>query len=687
MLISYNWIKEFAKVNETAEGLAKKLTMAGIEVSSVVKEKNDYIYDAEITPNRPDLLSIIGIAREGACITRSKFIPPKIEPFKKNIGADIDVQIKASSACLRYNATLIKNTEVKVSSHKITCRLNSLNIRSVNNIVDITNYCLLETGQPLHAFDYDKIKGRKIIVRWAKKNESIHAIDGSEYKLDESILVIADEERPIAIAGIMGSVDTEIGPETKNLLLECAHFDPLTIRRASRKLGLSSDSSYRFERGVCLDDIPGVAQKTSSLIVQSTGSEITNNIDICKKKTENKFATLRRDELMRILGFNIPLEEVRRILTDLGFKIKSSKKGKIIVRIPPFRQDISREADLIEEVARIYGYNRIPDTLAKVSPKQIQRYRSSPKVTEAFKYKAKQAATNILISVGLNEVINYSLVNERDVKSLGFDSEKVVWIKNPLSNEQGLMRPTLILGMLNTVMWNLNRQIDDVSIFETGKTFYKKNKKIHEGEKIGICLCGNKFAGNWQIEPKAFNFFDLKGIIERLLTALGISNYKFNHFEDNLFIRKHSAKVTLGNQDIAIAGKVRKDILDIFDIETNVYVAEIDFEKILPYLKMEPKVKPIPKFPHIVRDLAVIVKGNLESKTVVEQIEKIGKPLVKEVTLFDIYTGRQIPPGYKSLAYSIKYQSQERTLTDEEIDEIQEEIQRALVENLKAQIR
>jgi phenylalanyl-tRNA synthetase beta chain len=686
MLISYNWLREFAEFKEKPQDLAGRLTMCGIEVSSINKEKDDYLFNVEITPNRPDLLSMIGIAREASCLTAGKFTLPKAESFKKNIGENIDVQIKATSASFRYNATLIKDVEVKVSNQKITGRLNSLGIRPVNNIVDITNYCLLETGQPLHAFDYDKIKGGKVIVRWAEKGESIRAIDGNEYKLDEDMLVIADSQSPIAIAGIMGGIDTEIDFQTKNVLLECAHFDPLTIRRTSRKLGLSSDSSYRFERGVCLENISQVAQRASYFIAQIPGAKITDNVDLSKKRIKDRFTILRKDEIKRILGFDISAREIKRILTGLGFRMTSLNKNKMKIKIPPFRNDILREVDLIEEIARIYGYDKIPGTLAKVSPKRIQKYRSSPTVSEDFKYKAKQTIVDTLISCGISETINYSLTNKAQLKLTGYDRDATP-LKNPLSIEQGILRPTVLVGLLNTVAWNLNRQIDRVSIFEVGKTFKIRNENLLEEEKIAICLCGDNFLDNWQIKPKAVNFFDLKGIIEFLLITLGVTDYKFNPFNNTLFLNNQSAKITVAGQDIAVMGKVREDILDKFDIETDVYAAEIEYEKILSYMRLEPKVKPIPKYPHIRRDIAVIVNKDLESKAIVNEILKIGRPLASEVALFDIYTGKQIPPGYRSLAYSIKFQSQRRTLTDEEVDEIQEKIQKSLVENLKAQIR
>lgn len=689
MLLSFNWLKDYTDIKDTPHTLAQHLTMAGIGISSIDKANDDFVYDAEITPNRPDLLSMIGIAREVACITKSKFTPPQeAENFDiKDKNTGIAVEVKAPSACLRYNATLIRDVKVKVSKQKITRRLSTLGIRAVNNIVDITNYCLLDSGQPLHAFDYDKIKAGKIIIRWARQNESILAIDGKEYKLDEDILVIADEEKPIAIAGIMGGIDSEINLETKNILLECAHFDPIVIRKASRKLGLKSDSSYRFERGICLDEIPPVARRTAYLIKDCASANITANVDIINTQLRDRYATLRTKELERILGFSIPLEDIKKILNTLGFELTSIKSDALTLKIPTFRQDIFREVDLIEEVARIYGYDKIPTTLAKISPKEIQKYQSVAKVAESFKYKATSYVRNILTSCGLNEVITHSLMNKKDLNNLENKDQQIIKVKNPLSVEQEVLRPTLITGLLNVLNWNLNRQLENVMIFELGKVFYKENSLLCEKEKLGICLCGNKFLGDWQIKPKPLNFFDLKGIIENLLKLLGISDYNFVDINSSFFTNGQSSKVVIGTKDIVVLGKVKKQVLNIFDIAEDVYAAEVYFEQILPCIKLESKIKPIPKFPAIIRDLAIIVKDDLPSRLIVQEIKRAAKTLMKEIILFDVYSGKQIPPGFKSLAYSIKYQSGSRTLTDEEVDKIQTEIQKALVENLKAQIR
>lgn len=688
MLISFDWLKDYVSINESASQVAKKLTMAGIEVSSIEKVKNDYVFDAEITPNRPDLLSVQGIAREVAALTSRKMKEPAAKSRQlPRAGSNIDIKIEDTIACKRYNATLIKDVSVKVAPQLVTRRLNALDVRPVNNIVDITNFHLMDSGQPLHAFDYDKIEGGRVIVRRAVKGEKITAINGKEYKLDEDILVIADEKKPIAIAGIMGGVDTEIGLETKNILLECAHFDAITIRRASSKLGLKSDSSYRFERGICIEDIPEVAARAAGDIEEATGGKAAGNIDISDYKPQGLKLELRIAEIKRILGVDIEADKAASILQSLGMNVSGRQKDKCIVGIPPFRQDIAREVDLIEEVARIYGYDNIPDTLARIYPKQIKKYQSTGGVREDAKYAIKNIIRQHLRACGLYEIISYSLINEREAETMGYAEEETARLINPLSQEQEILRPSLVPGLLQCLTWNLNRQIDNVPVFELGKVFYRKQSEVKEKLNVGFCLCGHKFTGDWQIKPKPVNFYDVKGIIESLLKSLRLNKYSVEPAKKEYFKEAKAASVLRVKEEVAVFGEIDEMLLDVYDIETPVFAAEIYLEKLLPEIKLEFSLERIPKYPSISRDLAVIVKEDLESRVVVDEIKKVGKKLITDISLFDIYTGRQIPPGYKSLAYSITYQSPRRTLTDKEIDDIQTEIQRKLVEDLKAQIR
>jgi phenylalanyl-tRNA synthetase beta chain len=689
MLISYNWLKDFTTVKDSPEKLAQKLTMAGIEVSSLEKIKDDFVYNAEITPNRPDLLCIKGIAREAACLMHSEFSDP-FGNFNEqpHSGSNIDLEIKQKKACPKYNATLIKDIQVKVSDEKITRRLSALGLRPVNSVVDITNYFLLGWGQPMHAFDYDKIEGHKIIVRYAKKGEKLLALDGKEYELDETILVIADAKKPIAIAGIIGGINTEIGLETKNVLLECASFDPIHIRKAARKLGIFTDSSYRFERGVSVAAVEEIALAAASFIQEKTGGKITDSIDISSVEPERIACNLRLSEIERILGVKILQDDVKRILLSLGFIIENEVEGSMDVISPFFRGDAKREIDLIEEIARIYGYDKMPATIAKISSRQIDNYRSlSGVIDETTRFKIKKKICQILCACGLNEVITYSMVSDKEATIFDFKADEIVKLQKALSSQQEIMRPTLLSGLVQALSWNINRQIDDIGVFELGDVFLNQNHKFSEKLNVAFGLCGKKYIYDWKHKPKEVDFYDLKGILEDLFEALGIKEIKFIDCKDSYLQKGERAKVNFNSKTIAKFGKLAEEVKSIYDVDKSIYVAEVYLEDILENICLERKFEPIAKYPAVIRDLAVIVKSDLSTEEIINEIKKTGKDLIKEVVLFDVYEGKQIPSGYLSLAFSITYQAEDRTLVDKEVDEIQTQIQKILVENLKAQIR
>jgi phenylalanyl-tRNA synthetase beta chain len=689
MLISYNWLKDFTTVKDSPEKLAQKLTMAGIEVSSLEKIKDDFVYNAEITPNRPDLLCIKGIAREAACLMHSEFS----DPFGKvdgqlHSGSNINLEIKQKKACPKYNATLIKDIQVKVSDEKITRRLSALGLRPVNSVVDITNYFLLGWGQPMHAFDYDKIEGHKIIVRYAKKGEKLLALDGKEYELDETILVIADAKKPIAIAGIIGGINTEIGLETKNVLLECASFDTIHIRKAARKLGISTDSSYRFERGVSVAAVEEIALAAASFIQEKTGGKITDSIDISSVEPERIACNLRLSEIERILGVKILQDDVKRILISLGFIIENEVEGSMDVISPFFRGDAKREIDLIEEIARIYGYDKMPATIAKISSRQIDNYKSlSGVIDETTRFKIKKRICQTLCACGLNEVITYSMISDKEATIFDFRADEIVKLQKALSSQQEIMRPTLLSGLVQALSWNINRQIDDIGVFELGDVFVNQNHKFSEKLNIAFGLYGKKYIYDWKHKPKEVDFYDLKGILEDLFETLGVGGIQFIESKDSYLQKGERAKVNFNSKTIAKFGKLAEKVKSIYDVDKNIYVAEVYLEDILENICLERKFEPIAKYPAVIRDLAVIVKSDLSTEEIISEIKKTGKDLIKEVALFDVYEGKQIPSGYLSLAFSITYQAEDRTLVDKEVDEIQTQIQKILVENLKAQIR
>ena len=689
MLLSYNWLKEYIEVDVNPRRLAEMLTSAGLKVDSVGKQSKsaDYVLDIEVTSNRPDCLSVIGVAREFSALTGKKLKVPaaKFKEADSAAGIPVSVRIEAADKCLRYTARLIDGVKVKSSPRWLKERLMAVDIRPVNNVVDITNYCLMETGQPLHAFDYDKLEEREIIVRLAKKGENLVTIDGVSRALDISMLVIADKRKPVALAGIMGGKDTEVTAGTKRILLESAYFDPLSVRRTSRKLGLSSESSYRFERGVDLSSALSHSNRAAGLIAElCAGRSLKGMVDRGRKQASRKTIILRSSRLNTILGSRIKKPRIVKILKSLDFKVTSKQKDTLMVLPPRRRRDVTREIDLIEEVARVYGYERIEPTLPRSTALSYP---------EDKKRTAKEIIKDCLLSSGCFEVLTCTLLSENLLKKVNCTLNRTVRIKNPLTREQEFMRPTLIPGLLGVVSRNRNRNVDDIKIFELGRNYFDLSRQgqgltrhPEEREYLGIAICGER-SQNWQHNAGKLDFFDLKAFVELFLGRLGIEKYAFIE-KDYAFLSKFaSAAILLKGEQIGFLGRLSQNVLDNFSLSGNVYVAELSLEHILKKADSRRSFSPVPAHPGITRDIAIVVEERIKSGRLVSIIRNVGTGLITEVRLFDLYHGKQVPPGHKSLAYSLKYRAKNRTLTDEEVDKVHNKIRTSLAEELGAKFR
>jgi len=681
MKLSFKWLKTYVDVTLKPKALADKLTMAGLEVTSISSIGNDTILETEVTSNRPDWLSFIGVAREIAAITGKKLKIPSISKVKfkakkhKHFNSK-SIQIQDKSGCLRYIGTLIKDVEVGRSPAWLKDRVESLGLRSVNNVVDITNFCLLEWGQPLHAFDFDKLLKHKIIVRRANRNEKIITIDGTVRDLSPEILVIADGQKPVAVAGVMGGANTEVTESTKNVLLESAYFDPVTVRRASRKLGLSSESSYRFERNVDTDGVELASKRAAKLICDLAKGKFVNSFDIQakKQKSQNK-VQLNINKLNRILGEEIPRNQVKAILTKLGFKITKTKKDSLEVKIPSFRQDVARQEDLIEEVARIFGYQNIPLRLPPVRTAETE-----PEANRLLKNKIREA----FIAGGLNEIISYNLISKDQLKKCGLDLPQSIPIANPLSNQQEILRPTSIIGLLNCVSYNLSRNIDDIKIFELGEIF--------EGTKeipvVSIAMTGVKYQDWLRKEKDKLTFFDLKGMIESLLENLGVEDYSFIPKSLSVFKEGTAATLNINDNEVGFLGEVSRQVLENWEIKKDkIFVAQVRLDTLIKFVNLERRFKPLALHPSIKRDISLLIKKDTSSEDVVQIIKKEAGIFLKDITLADFYYGQQIPSNFKSLTYALEYQAQDRTLKDEEINQIQGKIIQALEGQLEVKVR
>lgn len=678
MRISYSWIKEYVDIKETPEGLSDMLMSAGLPTESIEDVGSDKVLEVEVTANRPDWLSYIGVAREIAAITGRKLKIPSVAKAQHAKGrkAQVKVRIEDKTLCPRYTARIIRNVKVGDSPAWLKARLESMGLRAVNNIVDITNFCLFENGEPMHAFDLDKLSGGEVTVRRAKKGEKISAIDGIERPLEENMLVIADSSKPVAIAGVMGGLNTEVNHSTKNILLEAAYFDPVSIRRTSRKLALSSDSSYRFERRVDMSNIPYASVRAADLVCQVAGGEIGEFIDLGATAEKKKPVTLSISRLEALLGHDIPQAKAKKILTDLGLEAKSASKNKITFEVPGFRCDLKSEEDLIEEVARVYGYNNIPSTIPPIVP-QAERVPSEILILKKIR--------SALAGLGFDEIITYSLLSKKNIQNAALPADDSVCVVNPLSTEQEAMRPTLVSGMLGAVLWNMNRRSKDLKFFELGRVYGKSGNGFTEKQCLGACVTGE--ITNWAGGTRGYSFFDLKGAIESMFDSLGLSGLSFGEARDCRFSRSACASIELKNDPVGMIGELDAAILKDFDIKSPVYACEIYLDKIFQSAGTVKKVTALPRYPSVSRDISIVVGTDTANKKIVSAIRGSAGGILKDVSLVDKYSGKQIPDGKISLTYRLEYQNPSKTLEEKEVTEVHAGILRALESEFGAKLR
>ena len=684
MRVSLSWLKDFIDIKD---GIEEALTMIGLEVTSVHNTEKDCIMDIEITPNRPDCLSVLGVARElRAATDKSLKIPASIKKYymKKGVSqGSAKVEILDKKACSRYVGCIIKNVKVGPSPGWLIERLNAMGVRSVNNIVDITNCVLFETGQPLHAFDFDKLEGKKIIVRKAKSGESIVTIDGVKRDLDPTMLVIADAKKPVAIAGIMGGKDTEITETTKNILLESAYFNPVMIRKSQRRLILASESSYRFERGVDFAMILSANARAQELIKEIAGGRLKGTVtDKGGVKLKEKEIELNLDEVPRVLGIDVDSKKIIELFKRLDIAAVKKGRNQLSVKIPSYRQDLEKEIDLIEETARVYGYDKIPAKIPKLTMQKT--YQEEKKEALSLEKEAKR----ILYSLGMNEIVTYALTSKHAIETLGISFDNLVRVSNPLSSNQEIMRPSLLPEMLEVLSWNLSRKNTLLQLFEVDKVYFTKENKDKVEEKTNICfgLCGVT-PGSWKEKSRDMDFFDLKGIVELFLASLGVKDYKIENVESTIFKSNMSINIKVDGKIVGVFGEVKAETAKRFNIKQRVYIAEMFAEDLLKYANLDRKFTALPLYPSARRDISMLVDDSVSASDILGVIEKNGNTLVKSIDVFDLYKGQQIGEGKKSLAYRVEYRSDERTLKDEEVSEIHKNIQNALIDKLGAQIR
>ncbi|MFH0913087.1 MAG: phenylalanine--tRNA ligase subunit beta [Candidatus Omnitrophota bacterium] len=585
------------------------------------------------------------------------------------------MEIESKRDCPLYTARIIRDVKVGPSPAWLTKRLELIGCRSVNNVVDITNYVLFTWGEPLHAFDLNKLKGDTIIVRRAKSGEKIIAIDGEEKILDPDILVIADDQKPVALAGVMGGKDTEVTEATQNILLEAAVFNPIVVRRGRQKLGIQSDSSYRFERGVDAETVESASRQAAGLIRELTGGSCALAKSSGLPKIKKQSINLSVFTAQKILGVNIAAAKIKKILNDLGFKTKAKAKNSFRVAIPAHRPDVELEVDLIEEIARISGYDNIPTTLPVVEP---QVSADQPRILVS-------AIKNILTGLGLNEVITYSLMDKDLLRNFrGAQADEAIEILNPLSQEQGILRPQLMPSLAACVAYNLNQKQEYVNIFEIAHGFLASNFGPKEELLLGMALCGAKplLLEQGLIKDTA-EPLHLKGICEALFVRLGARDYSFKTADNTDRI-----PIYVSGEEIGFIAGLKKNILDSLGIKNKeVFVAELNLSRLLSYADLNKKFIRLAVYPGISRDISLFLKEETLAGDILEAIKEQGSPLLREAKVIDYYKGKQIPAGFKGFTISCFYRRDERTLTEAEINPVHSAICDFLTKRFAAQIR
>lgn len=635
---------------------------------------DDDIIEFEITPNRPDCLSVVGMAREVAAVFEKKIVEPSIEFTKvdENYNQYFEGVEVNSQNVNRFMTSVVKNIEIKDSPLYIQNRLRNAGMRPINNIVDFTNYIMLEYGQPLHAYDLDKIKGKKLIVRDAKNDENITTLDKTVRQLEEGDIIICDmNSNPIGLAGIMGGLDTEVTESTKNILIESASFNQDAIRKTSKRLGLRSEASSRFEKGVTVE-LSNIAIRRFLNIIESTNSgQVVSGIeDYNNLNKSEKIIELRNSRSNSLLGIHLTPEESKKYLESL--ELETIIDGDLLkVKIPYFRQDLNIEADLIEEIGRLYGFHNI-------TPKPLGGELTQGKKSKLREFTDK--VKNEVYSLGFSEIMTYSFVSKKqyDLLNLKKDSElrNSIEIMNPLGEDFSIMRTTLIGNMLDSIRKNLNNKQNDLRFSEVGNTFTKKDGENIERKLLDISLVGE------------YDYYDLKDIFEKLLSKLNIQNYKFVRESNNeIFHNGRCAKVIIDKEVVATLGEINPIVLDNYGIEKRVYLLEACLNQLLEHSVDIIKYKKISKYPLVERDIAFVLDEDIDSQNIIDVIKSNGSEYLKFVKLFDTYKGTQIEEGKISRAYKLGFQSDDFTLKDEIIIEIFNSIVKALQDKFEIDLR
>jgi len=716
MLIPYNWLKQYVDFRLSPEELAERLTNLGLEVEEItevdVDGHGETVLKAEITPNRGDCLSLVGVAREtAAALGREvKYPPLEVVEGGGEITPEVSVTIEVPHLCPRYSARLIRGVTIGESPAWLKERLRCSGAvepgRPINNVVDITNYVMQELGQPLHAFDFDTLRGRRILVRTARPGEFILPLEGELRWLSPSHLVIADAEVPIAIAGVMGGEETAVHPGTTNVLLESAHFNPASVRYTARELGLNTEASYRFSRYVDPSGTVAALDRAAQLIVELAGGEVVPGVvDVYPRPIRPRVIRLRPQRCNEFLGLTLSVEEIAALLRRLSLTV--TLEGEVlVVTVPTFRGDLSREADLIEEVARLYGYNNIPATLPSGAS-------AVGGLSEEQKFERR--VRDLLLACGLNEVVTFSLTNPKSLARAGelWAEDEPIAMKNALSEEYSVLRPVLLPSILEVVAHNWARRETNVQIFELGRVYRDLQREmtnedaveasrlirgrtastlplpVREQRTLAGALVGTHWSSAWNLDGGALraDFYRVKGILECLLQELGIGEYTIEATQHPAFHPGRCARLVVAGEECGVFGEIRAEVAAAYEVKERIYAFEVNLEPLLARTGLKRHYQPIPRYPAATRDLAVVVANEVPAAQIEAIIRRESGALLERAEVFDVYTGPPVPSGHRSVAYALTFRSPERTLTDEEVEALMQRIIAALAEELDARLR
>ena len=652
MKISPTWLREFVDLKVDTKQLAEDLTAAGLAVELISGEGDNVVFDMEITTNRVDAMNHYGVARECSAIydLDLKPIEPKMPAAKGR--ANFAIELPDPQGCARYTAQIIRGIKLAPSPARIARRLEMVDARPINNGVDASNYTLIEMGHPTHAFDLDTLEGGKIIVRRARAGEKLKTLDGIERKLGADDLVIADAKKAVALAGVMGGFDTMITDKTRNILIESAWFDPVSIRLTARRQGMHTDASHRFERGADWGATPLACRRVAELILETGGGQLEGGlIDAIGRRIKLKPIRLRQQEVRRILGRDIPKKDISRILRRLGFKLAEQR-----VEIPSWRLDVEREIDLIEEIARIYGYNRFPNTLPAFAGAVVE-------TPDAAKDTALRSA---LLALGYNQAVSLSFISAADAQQ--FSSATAVALENPISEEAAVMRTSLVPSMVNMLAYNLNRGVNHVRLFEAGNVYEFLGAKTEERKQIAIEATGQAIAADVHQPSRAYSFFDLKGDVETLLEEFQHNTIYFDDSNRPDYYHPYRyARAVLDGGMVARLGQLHPEAAAARKLKQDVYLAEIYLDRLYRHGLRQARYQPISRYPAVDRDFSFLFANEVTFERIRAAVDALHIGELQSFQSVEIFRGGAVPAGQYSVLLRAEFQSVERTLRDDEV--------------------